>query len=333
MLDRRTTELAGKIIREKYRPSREEIAYLLSLEGPAFLDFLVCAGKIRDAFKKGDSFSCAIVNAKSGLCSEDCAYCAQSGYHETGVSVYPMMPREKMVAAALRMEAEGATHFSMVTSGLAPGDADLDTICRTAEEIRKKTALNVCASLGMLTDALGVKLRGAGVQNYHHNLETAESHFDSICTTHKYSDDLGTVAIAKKAGFTVCSGGIIGLGESWEQRVELAETLRSLDVDTIPINFLNPIPGTRLADAGLVSPFDALKTIALFRFINPDRNITICGGREVTLKDFQSWIFPAGANALMSGDYLTTKGRNIKTDMEMMRSFAEAGFSSFQGGG
>lgn len=332
MFDRKITELAEKIIQERSEISGSDLSYLISLTGSQLLDFIVCAGKIRDFYKKDYWFSCSIVNAKSGLCTEDCTYCAQSGYHSTGVSVYPMMEQKEMVKSALRMEAGGATHFSMVTSGFSPTSGDLDTICSTAEEIREKTGLNVCASLGTLTEGVARILRDAGVENYHHNLETAQSHFPRICTTHEYSHDIETVKIAKKAGFTVCSGGILGLGESWEQRVELAETLKALDVDTIPINFLNPVPGTKLADSQLVKPFDALKSIALFRFINPDKNITICGGREITLQDFQSWIYLAGANALMGGDYLTTKGRNIKTDMAMLQNFEDNGLFSLHGG-
>ncbi len=332
MFDEKIIDLTEKIIEQGYRLSPSDTSYLISLTGNALLDFMVCAGKIRDHYKKKYAFSCAIVNAKSGRCTEDCAYCAQSGYHKTGAAVYPMLKQKEMVEKALRMEAAGATHFSMVTSGFSPGGSDLENICRTAEEIREKTGLNVCVSLGALTKEVGRQLRRAGVGNYHHNLETAASHFDKICTTHAYSQDIQTVEIAKEVGFTVCSGGILGLGESWAQRVELAETLRSLEVDTIPINFLNPIPGTRLADSDLVSPFDALKSIALFRFINPDKNITICGGREITLQDFQSWIFLAGANALMSGDYLTTKGRHIKTDRAMMQVFEDNGLVAVKGG-
>jgi biotin synthase len=158
----------------------------------------------------------------------------------------------------------------------------------------------------------------SGVSNYHHNLETARSHFNQICTTHSYDDDIQTLILAQKAGMRVCSGGIMGLGESWSQRIEMATALKELDVDSIPINFLNPIAGTPFEQRPLISPMTALKCIALFRIVNPEKDIVVCGGREVTLKDFQSWVFLAGASGLMVGNYLTTCGRNIEIDMEMI---------------
>ena len=171
----------------------------------------------------------------------------------------------------------------------------------------------------MLTESMARRLKEGGIVVYHHNLETARSFFDQVCTTHPSEDDVETVKMAKAAGLKVCSGGILGLGESWEQRVELAITLRDLDADSIPINFLNPIAGTRMAERPLLLPMEALKCIALFRLINPRKDITICGGREVTLRDLQSWIFAAGANGMLVGNYLTTQGRDIKADMEMIR--------------
>ncbi len=297
----------------------EEALTLTRVSGADLFDMIACAGKIREK-KTGDRiFSCAIINAKSGRCSEDCAYCAQSSFHNTGIATYSMRGKDEILESAVRMAGQGATHFSMVSSGFMAKGRDLDVICRAAEGIRQATSLRVCASLGTLTLPVAKRLREAGITNYHHNLETAESHFHKICTTHEYREDVETVELAKQAGFTVCSGGILGLGETWEQRVELAFTLGSLDVDTVPLNFLNPVPGTPMGARPLVPPLDALKSIALFRFINPGKNITICGGREKTLKEFQSWIFAAGANAFMGGDYLTTRGRSIKTDMEMVK--------------
>lgn len=310
--------LAEKIL-SNGQISREEALTLTRVSGADLFDMIACAGKIREKKMEDRVFTCAIINAKSGRCSEDCAYCAQSSFHDTGVVPYPMRRVDEILESARRMETQGATHFSMVTSGFMARGRDLDRICQAAEAIRKATSLKVCASLGALTLAMAKRLREAGITNYHHNLETAESHFHKICTTHEYREDLETVELARQAGFSVCSGGILGLGESWEQRVELAFTLRKLDVNTVPINFLNPVPGTPMASRPLVTPLDALKSIALFRFINPGKNITICGGREKTLKEFQSWIFAAGANAFMAGDYLTTRGRSSKTDMEMIK--------------
>ena len=179
--------------------------------------------------------------------------------------------------------------------------------------------MTVCASIGTLTPDMARQLRQSGITNYHHNLETAPSHFDKICTTHDYELDIETVHIAADSGMRICCGGVLGLGETWDQRAELALTIKGLPTESVPLNFLNPIPGTPMEHQPLLHPIDALKCIALFRFILPDRDITICGGREVTLKNFQSLVFHAGANGLMVGNYLTTEGRNIGMDLEMIR--------------
>jgi biotin synthase len=281
--------------------------------------FLLSGGKIRERYFGQSIFSCAIVNAKSGLCSQDCAFCAQSTYHHTAVPTYPLLDSATMSRRARELKAAGASRFSMVTSGKRLTDAELATVCRTAETIRREEGLEVCVSLGMLTPQQARLLLDSGVTRYHHNLETARSFFPRICTTHAYEEDLETVQIAKAAGMVVCSGGILGLGESWEQRVELAFTLRELGVDSVPLNFLTPIPGTRLANRSPLPPMTALRCIALFRFILPEQEISICGGRAVTLGDFQSWIFLAGASGLMVGDYLTTKGREAAYDMAMIQ--------------
>jgi biotin synthase len=280
--------------------------------------FLINGGRIREQYLGKRVFTCAIVNAKSGLCSQDCAFCAQSAHHDTGVDTYPLKDSAAMARRAREVKRAGASRFSMVTSGMGPTEAEVATICRTAETVRREVGLEVCASLGMLTPDQARRLVDSGITRYHHNLETARSFFPKICTTHDYEEDLETVRIAKAAGLAVCAGGILGLGESWEQRVELAITLRKLGVDSVPLNFLNPIPGTRLADRSLLKPMTALRCIALFRFILPQQEIPICGGREVALKDFQSWIFLAGASGLMVGNYLTTNGREVDDDMEMI---------------
>ena len=286
------------------------------------MDLIMCANKIREKYKEKNISTCSIINAKSGFCSEDCAFCAQSAHHNTNIETYPLLSEDELVDHAERMQEAGAKKYSMVTSGYMLTDKDIETIGRAAAIINEKTGLSICASLGELTEPMARKLKDMGITTCHHNLETARSYFDQICTTHDYEEDVQTVKVAKSAGLNVCCGGILGLGESWEQRVELAFTLKELDVDSIPINFLNPIPGTRLGDRPLLSPFEALKCIALFRFINPEKDITICGGREATLRDYQSWVFMAGANGLMIGNYLTTKGRDAAMDMDMIRQAA-----------
>lgn len=315
-------EITEKIIGQPgYSISRKDAESLAAPDAFEVTDLVMCADKIRKHFKKDKIFLCSIINAKSGKCSQDCAFCAQSSFHQTTIETYPLLSPEKIIEDALAMHKAGATHYSVVTSGHSLSDDEINQICSAVGTIKEKTDLTLCGSLGMLSEKSAKKLIKSGMTRYHHNLETAESHFDTICTTHKYSEDIETINLAKKHGFNVCSGGIFGLGESWKQRVELAFTLKDLDIDTIPINFLNPVAGTKMESMELLSPMDAIKIIALVRIINPEKNITICGGREITLKDFQSWVFPAGTNGLMIGNYLTTSGRDMNMDLDMIKAF------------
>lgn len=302
-----------------YPLSPDQACTIAKLPDDVLPDLFCCANKLRRAYKSEGVFTCGIVNAKSGHCSQDCAFCAQSGHYRTGVKTYPLMTMDTMVKHARTLKSQGATRFSMVTSGFEMKSRELDVVCRTAEHVCQKLGMTVCTSLGGLTEDAAKRLRGAGVTNYHHNLETARSYFDRVCSTHDYAEDLYTVHTAAAAGMRVCCGGIFGLGESWEQRVEMAFTIKSLDVPSVPLNFLNPIAGTPMADRPLLSPMEALKCIALHRLIMPDRDIIVCGGREITLKDYQSWLFLAGANGLMVGNYLTTEGRSVQEDLDMIR--------------
>jgi len=311
--------LAEKIMYEQGEITRAQALELAAAGPEETPDLIACAGRIRRYFKQDTAFKCAIINAKSGMCPEDCAFCAQSAHHHTQVPVYDLLNAEKLETEGLKMAAAGATNYSVVTSGTSLTEKDVETVCRVARSLKAKTDLTLCASVGLLDPTAARKLKAAGISRYHHNLETARSHFEAICSTHDYDEDIQTVKVAKEAGMVVCSGGIFGMGESWEQRVELAFTLKDLDVDSVPINFLNPIQGTRLQDRPLLPPMEALKVIALYRYIFPRKDITICGGREATLKDFQSWLFAAGANGLMVGNYLTTLGRNMEMDLEMIQ--------------
>ncbi len=296
----------------------------VSLEKARFLveqelqELIKIADPLRKDHKGDTIFTCAIINAKSGACPEDCAFCAQSAHHKTEIDVYPLVSEDRIVRMAEEMKKSGATRFSIVTSGNRLKEREIESVANTIRLIREKVGIRVCASLGMLDENMARILKDAGLDRYHHNLETAKSFFPNICTTHAYGEDIETLWVAKNVGLKVCSGGIMGLGEGWEHRIELAFTLREIDVDSIPINFLNPIPGTRLQDMPLLAPTDALKAIAIFRIINPEKDITICGGREKVIREYQSDIFAAGANGIMIGNYLTTKGRGIKEDMEMI---------------
>ena len=277
------------------------------------------ANTLRKHYKQNNVFTCGILNAKSGLCSQDCAFCAQSVHHQTGVAIYPLFDKHRIVKQAIGFENAGATHFSIVTSGFKLSSNEMETICTAILEIKKKTNLTLCASLGTITQHMAKQLKDSGVTNFHHNLETARSFFDKICTTHDYNDDIETIHQAKSAGLNVCCGGIMGLGESWAQRIELAFLLKELNVDCIPMNFLNPIPGTKLANQPLLTSSAALKCIAIFRLVHPEKDIVICGGREITLKENQSRLFYAGANGLMIGNYLTTPGQQIEKDLAMIQ--------------
>jgi biotin synthase len=263
-------------------------------------------------------FTCSITNAKSGTCSQDCTFCAQSGHYSTGSPTHPLLPLEELVERGLAMHRAGARCYSLVTSGLRLTGDEVDRVCACLRELKQRTDLELSASLGLLSADSVRLLADAGLSRYHHNLETARSHFPAICTTHEYDQDIETIRLAGEHGLQICSGGILGLGESWDQRIELAATLAGLGVDTVPLNFLNPIPGTPLQDMPLLTPHDALKSVALFRLMLPDANITIAGGREKVLGDYQSWLPLAGANGMMIGNYLTTLGRDLEADLRMM---------------
>ena len=300
---------------------RQEAIELLSSEGAAFYGFLARAGTAREEHKGRGVTLCGILNAKSGRCGEDCAFCAQSSFHDTDAPTFPLVSAGDMVARAREVQAMGAREYSIVTSGnRIHSEKEIAEICkalgRLSEPGRKRMLR--CASLGNLPASTLARLKEAGLTNYHHNLETARSFFPKVCTTHDYEDDVDTVRRAKEIGLDVCCGGIFGLGESRAQRIELAETLRDLDVDSIPLNFLNPIAGTPLEGKRELTPVDCLKIIALFRLMMPAKNIYVCGGREVNLGELQSWIFLAGANGMMVGNYLTTSGRDHELDLQMI---------------
>ncbi|MCK5679693.1 biotin synthase BioB [bacterium] len=293
----------------------EELALKLGdLLGPDLLSVLALSNQLRRHFCGTEIALCAIVNAKSGRCPEDCAYCAQSISYDTGVETFPLISVDELAARVQAAAACEVDNFSIVTSGTAVECAtEQEQIVAMLQEIAA-TGVAPCASLGFLDHASARRYCEAGLKHYHHNLETSRSFFAQICTTHDYDRAIATVQTAKAAGLYVCSGGIMGLGESWAQRVELALTLRVLKVDSIPLNFLLPVRGTPLENQAGLSPMEALLTIAMFRFVCPTVDIRICGGRQRTFADFQSLLFAAGANGLMVGNYLTTSGRQWADD-------------------
>ena len=278
------------------------------------------AARIRDHFVGTAVFLCSIINAKSGRCSENCAFCAQSAHHDTGAPVYPLVDEDEMVRCAALAEENGAGCYGIVTSGTSINKAEeLDRVCRAVSRIKSETGISPSCSLGIMDHDTALRLKNAGMETYHHNLETARSFFPKICTSHDYEDDVATIRAAKTVGLKVCCGGIFGLGESFAQRIEMALTLRELDVDSIPLNFLNPVPGTRLENADNLTPLECLTIIAVYRFLLPDKRLSVCGGREKNLRELQSWMFLAGANGTMTGNYLTTPGRPPELDRQMLK--------------
>ncbi len=275
------------------------------------------ANMVRNQFHGGHINRCAIVNARSGTCSEDCRFCAQSAAFATGVETYPLLAQDEMVRAADEAAEQDVHRFSIVTSGRgAGGKKAFEEMCAAIAEIARKGKVLPCASLGILNGEEMGLLREAGLKRYHHNLETAGSFFPEVCTTHSFEDRTATIRAAHDQGLEVCAGGILGLGESVQQRIEMAFQLRELEVVSVPLNFLSPIKGTPLEHMPGMGPLEILKYIALYRFVLPGREIRICGGRERNLKTLQPLMYIAGANGVMVGNYLTTSGRSIDIDIE-----------------
>lgn len=299
--------------------SSDDALRLAACSGLDLMQLFVEAGRIREHFMGNAVTLCSIINAKSGRCPENCAFCAQSAHHQTGVSVYPLVDEDELVRCAKGAESVGSSCYGIITSGttISKGE-ELDRICASLRRIRSETSINPSCSLGIIDYETACILRDAGMVTYHHNLETARSFFPAICSTHDYEEDVKTVRVAKQAGLKVCSGGIFGLGESMEQRIEMMLTLRELEVDSIPVNFLDPVEGTLLAGADYLTPLECLKIIAICRFLLPNRQIKVCGGRERNLRELQSWIFMAGASGMMTGNYLTKLGRNPEVDCRMV---------------
>lgn len=287
-------------------------------QGIDIFDLCALANKVREKFRGNKVDLCSIVNAKSGACPEDCSFCAQSAHSKTGANVYPLLKREKIIDAAVSAKKHGVQRFCIVTSGKGPSKKELDEICIFISELKKLEMLP-CATLGMLNKEQLKQLKDAGLYRYHHNLETSEEFFSELCTTHTYRDKIRTIEAAKELGLSLCSGGIFGLGESWEDRIAMAYALKELGVDSVPINYFSPITGTPLGNRELLHPLEALKIIAIYRLILPECEIRICGGRPATLRDLNAFIFVAGADGLLLGNYLTTSGRSPEEDLQMIK--------------
>jgi biotin synthase len=262
---------------------------------------------------------CSIINAKSGLCKEDCGFCAQSSHNRSCAPRYSLKDKEEIIGAASKAKEIGARKFGIVTSGNRLTSKELDVIASAIHDIKKNVGIEPCASLGALTREELSGLKASGLTRYHHNIETSPRFYPKVVSTHTFDERLKTIAAAKEAGLEVCSGGIIGMGETWQDRVDMAGLLKSLEVDAVPINILVPIDGTRMESIEPISCGDAVKTISIFRITLKDKTIKIAAGRESALGDFQGMGFMAGANGMLIGGYLTVKGRSVESDHRLIK--------------
>jgi biotin synthase len=316
---RKEIQKIGDKVLEGRSVSMKEIRLLLEAKGPDLMDLVAVANRVRVEFNGNEIDLCSLLNAKSGKCSEDCAFCAQSAHYQTDAPTYPLMNADQMVKEAREAQKRRTGRFCLISSGRQLNDKEFEVILSGLDRIRKETTLDLDCSLGTLTEERAEALKKVGVTRYNHNLETAESHFSKICTTHSFQDRVQTIEVLKDQGFSICCGGIIGLGESPQQRLELAFSVKQLGIECIPFNILNPRPGTPLEHSEAIPPIEIIKTISLFRLVLPKGTIKIAGGREANLRDLQSLALLAGANGLIIGNYLTTPGRNAEDDLTMIK--------------
>ena len=306
--------LAQEIIDGRRITRGDDLSFFLTCD----LDEL-CEGadRIREACIGDKVDLCSIINGRSGRCPEDCKYCAQSAHHHTSCEVYNFLPEEKILEACKMNESEGVDRFSIVTAGKALTGKEFDQAIHAYETMHRECKIDLCASMGFISAEQLHRLHEAGVTSYHHNIETSRRNFPNICTTHTFEDKLEVIRRAQAAGLSVCSGGIIGMGETWEDRIDMAITLSELGIKSIPINILRPIPGTPLEHQAALSEDEILRTIAIFRYINPTAMVRLAAGRN-SMEHSGEQAFRSGANAAITGDMLTTSGNRISEDQEML---------------
>ena len=302
--------------------TRAEALWVLDLESSAdIFDLMSWANRIRERFKGNKIHLCSIVNAKAGACSENCSFCAQSAFHQTDSPRYGFVDPEPVLEAADEANRNGVTAVGLVAAwkGLNEGPM-LDEVCDRISDLAKSGKTRPDASLGIIkSQKVADRLKAAGLECYGHNLETSRRFFPSQCTTHTYQDRIETIGYLKKAGIKICSGGIIGMGETRADRADLAFSLKEVGANVVPVNILNPIPGTPFEKTPPLSPLEILKTIACFRLVLPRKEIMVAGGRTINLRDMQSMVFTAGASALMVGNYLTTLNQPVEKDLQMLK--------------
>jgi biotin synthase len=315
------TSLARRVL-DGEPATREEALAVLRSPDDGLLSLLAAAFEVRRRYFGRDVQLYYLQNAKSGLCPEDCHYCSQSRVSTAPVERYPLLSREEILAGARRAAESDACTYCLVTSGRGPTERELEQVIDAVREIKRTLPLRVCACLGILAEGQAERLKEAGVDRFNHNLNTSEAYHGSICTTHRYEDRVRTVEQVKAAGISPCCGGIVGMGESDEDVVDLAFALRELEVESIPVNFLHPVDGTPLAGTWRLDPSYCLRVLCMFRFVNPTREIRIAGGRELHLGSLQPLgLYPA--NSIFVSDYLTTKGQSADDDRRMI---ADLGF-------
>ena len=303
-----------KKIEEGYRPDYDEALSLMRSLSLEDLCALAHALRLRYQGKRVDM--CSIMNARSGKCGEDCKWCSQSRFHHTDIEVYPLVDAESALREAVHNASKGVSRFSLVTSGRALSPADAERICAIYRRIGSECPIKLCASLGLLNREQLFQLKESGVTRYHCNLETAPSYFPQVCTTHTIEEKLQTIEWAREAGLEICSGGIIGMGESEEQRVEFALAIRRTGAVSIPVNILNPIPGTRLAGMPPLKAEEVIRAVAMIRILNPEASVRLAGGRS-RIKAVEPELFRCGISGSIVGDLLATTGSDIDTDKAM----------------
>ena len=308
--------LADEIIAGRRLGAEEDLSFFVTEDLGALREG---ADRIRKAFVGEKVDLCTIISGISGKCSENCRFCAQSGFHHTECEVHGLLPEEEIFAQAASDQAEGVNRFSIVNSGRKPRPEDFERIIRILERMHRELKIGLCCSLGFLTAEQFRRLREAGVTHIHCNIETSRRNFPNICTTHTFEDKLDNIRCAQKEGLQVCSGGIIGMGETWEDRIDMALTLSGLGILSIPINSLMPIPGTPLEHLPRLTEDEILRTVALFRYINPEAHIRLAGGRAL-MRNYGIETFRSGASASITGNMLTTSGSTIRSDREMLLS-------------
>lgn len=302
--------------------SFEEALELSRLKGTKLMELFAVANEIREKYCGNNIDACTITNAKSGLCSENCKFCAQSAHYNTGIETYDLKDKEKLMEEYDASVAVGSSKFGVVTSGrgVKKGSQDFDEIKIFIKEAKEKgEEVKLCVSIGLLNREELLELKEVGLTRIHSNLQTSVNSYKTlVADTHNIEDRMETIKLAKSIGLDVCSGGIIGLGETWQDRIEMAFTLKDLDVDTIPINILTPIKGTPMEDKEPLAMDEILKTIAIYRIIHKNKGVKIAAGREARLKDFMGLAFMSGANGMLVGGYLTTKGRSDEEDRKFI---------------